>query len=173
MLNPLSYLLLFAFVLVVGVCEARSFITPSPATHTLPYLLKSFNILPDQGGARSCSYSVTMKTSCSSSSDTRDKVSLAFGDASGNEVYAPRLDEPSSGTFDRCSTDTFKIRGPCVYDICYLYLLRVGSDGWKPQTVRVYGGPDGRTLTFNFNTFLPDGVWYGFDHCNAKSSLHM
>ncbi|KAF2318047.1 hypothetical protein GH714_041378 [Hevea brasiliensis] len=89
--------------------------------------------------AKSCPYTVTIKTSCSSSSYTRDKISLAFGDSYGNEVYVKRLDDPSSGTFERCSTDTFQINGPCAYDICYLYLLRSGSDGWKPESVKIYG----------------------------------
>lgn len=39
-----------------------------------------------QVAAKSCSYTVIIKTSCSSKSYTRDKISLAFGDAYGNEV---------------------------------------------------------------------------------------
>ncbi|KAJ4837667.1 hypothetical protein Tsubulata_013879 [Turnera subulata] len=124
---------------------------------------------PKQLAARSCPYTVVIKTSCSSPSYTRDKISLAFGDSYGNEVYAKRIDDPSSGTFGRCSTDTFKINGPCVYNICYQYLLRVGSDGWKPQSVKIYG-PYTKTVNFDYNTFLPNGVWYGFNLC-PKASL--
>ncbi|CDP10407.1 unnamed protein product [Coffea canephora] len=172
MAKPLpDLLLLFASFLavVITISEARSL--PPPTSTLLPHLLKSFEIKPNQSAAsaRSCSYTVTIKTSCSSSSYTRDRVSLAFGDAYGNEVYAARLDDPSSRTFERCSTDTFRIRGPCTYDICYLYLLRVGSDGWEPESVKVYV-PDGRAITFNYNTFLPDGVWFGFNHCNGGSA---
>ncbi|KAF3637058.1 putative potassium channel AKT2/3-like [Capsicum annuum] len=114
--------------------------------------------------ARSCSYTLTIKTSCSSSRYTRDRISIAFGDAYGFEVYAPSLDDPSARTFERCSTDTFRIRGPCMYEICYLNLRRVGSDGWKPESVKVYG-PDRPVITFKFNRFLPNGVWFGFNHC--------
>ncbi|KAF2317990.1 hypothetical protein GH714_041315 [Hevea brasiliensis] len=116
--------------------------------------------------AKSCPYTVTIKTSCSSSSYTRDKISLAFGDSYGNEVYVKRLDDPSSGTFERCSTDTFQINGPCAYDICYLYLLRSGSDGWKPESVKIYGRYT-KTVNFYYNTFLPNGVWYGFNLCSG------
>lgn len=156
MVNKFSFLLLFALFIF---SEARSITTKQP------HLLTSFEIKPNQT-AKSCSYTLTIKTSCSSTSYTRDKISLAFGDAYGNEVYAPRLDDPYSRTFEKCSTDTFDIRGPCTYEICYIYLLRVGSDGWKPETVKIYG-PNGRAVTFNYNSFLPNGVWFGFNHCNS------
>ncbi|KAL3839829.1 hypothetical protein ACJIZ3_024420 [Penstemon smallii] len=117
----------------------------------------------------SCSYTVITKTSCSSSSQTRDKISLAFGDTYGHEVYAPRLDDPRSKTFEKCSTDTFQIQGPCMYDICYVYLLRLGSDGWKPESVKLYGA-DGKATTYYFNKFLPNGVWFGYNNCNKSFS---
>ncbi|KAK2984106.1 hypothetical protein RJ640_018131 [Escallonia rubra] len=161
MVNALSFLLLL-FAASIFFPEASS-ITPSQ-----PHLLKSFKIKPNQTNARSCTYTVTIKTSCSSTSYTRDQVSLAFGDAYGYEVYAARLDDPHSRTFERCSTDTFQIRGPCTYQICYLYLLRVGSDGWKPDNVKIYG-PNAKGVTFYYNFFLPNGVWFGFNHCNRKS----
>ncbi|KAF9679795.1 hypothetical protein SADUNF_Sadunf06G0052300 [Salix dunnii] len=119
--------------------------------------------------AKSCPYTLAIKTSCSSTTYTRDKISLAFGDSYGNEVYIKRLDDPSSGTFERCSTDTFQINGPCVYDICYLYMLRTGYDGWKPESVKIYA-PYTRTVKFNYNKFLPNGVWYGFNVC-VRASL--
>ncbi|XP_058004833.1 embryo-specific protein ATS3A-like [Hevea brasiliensis] len=37
---------------------------------------------------------VKKTTSCSSTRYTRDHISLAFGDAYGNQVYAPRIDNP-------------------------------------------------------------------------------
>lgn len=37
-------------------------------------------------GKRSCPYTVIIKTSCSSTTFTRDQISLAYGDAFGNEV---------------------------------------------------------------------------------------
>ncbi|CAN4108111.1 unnamed protein product [Withania somnifera] len=119
--------------------------------------------------ARTCSYTLSIKTSCSSPKYTRDRVSIAFGDAYGFEVYAPRIDNPASRIFERCSTDTFQIRGPCTYEICYLYLKRVGSDGWKPESVKVYG-PDRPVITFKYDKFLPNGVWFGFNHCRKIMS---
>ncbi|XAR53267.1 hypothetical protein NMG60_11021747 [Bertholletia excelsa] len=147
------------FLLFLASAQARS------VASTQPHQLKYFEIRTNPKAKR-CSYTLTIKTSCSSTSYTRDKVSLAFGDAYGNEVYAPRLDDPSSRTFERCSTDTFQIKGPCTYEICYLYLLRTGSDGWKPESVKIYG-PNTRAITFYYNTFLPNGVWYGFNHCGG------
>ncbi|KAF3947226.1 hypothetical protein CMV_026609, partial [Castanea mollissima] len=43
-------------------------------------------------------------------------------------IYAPRIDDPSTRAFERCSSDTFQINGPCAYQICYLYLYRTGPD---------------------------------------------
>ncbi|KAA8540482.1 hypothetical protein F0562_024599 [Nyssa sinensis] len=91
---------------------------------------------PPNENVRSCSYTVSIRTSCSSPRLTRDQISLSFGDAYGNQVYAPRIDDPSSRTFERCSVDTFQIYGPCTYQICYFYLYRSGYDGWKPESVQ-------------------------------------
>ncbi|KAG6753437.1 hypothetical protein POTOM_043505 [Populus tomentosa] len=117
----------------------------------------------------SCYYTVVIKTSCSSPRYTRDHISIAFVDAYGNQVwsstdfflvwneevnvgyvyaraeesekkiYAQRLDDPSTRTFERCSSDSFQISGPCAYQICSVYLYRSGPDGWKPATVRISG----------------------------------
>ncbi|GLJ31733.1 hypothetical protein SUGI_0638140 [Cryptomeria japonica] len=114
----------------------------------------------------SCSYTVQVKTSCSAFAGTDDKISIAFGDAFGNQVYIARLDDPTTDTFERCSTDSFTILGPCVYKVCYLYLMRVGSDLWKPEWVRVYYGL-GQSVSFTYDMFIPENVWYGFDLCNT------
>ncbi|OAY72335.1 hypothetical protein ACMD2_15879 [Ananas comosus] len=143
------------------------------ADHPPPHELRSFTIrenLQKEGeetgrGRGSCSYTVKIRTSCSSPRITRDAISLAFGDLYRNEVYVPRLDDPSSGTFERCSTDTFKIKGPCGYGVCYLYLRRNGWDGWIPEWVQVYDPYYSRTVTFYYSTSLPNGVWYGFNQC--------
>ncbi|XP_020592650.1 embryo-specific protein ATS3A-like [Phalaenopsis equestris] len=119
----------------------------------------------DSGRARGCSYRVTIKTSCRSPRLTRDAVALSFGDAYNNQVYAPRLDDPGSRTFERCSTDTYDIAGPCGYGICYLYLWRDGPDGWIPEWVEVYDPYYGRYLTFYYGSPIPSGVWYGFNNC--------
>ncbi|XP_068635857.1 embryo-specific protein ATS3A-like [Aristolochia californica] len=118
-----------------------------------------------------CSYTVIIRTSCSSPIYTRDAISIAFGDAYGNQVYAPKLEDPWSRTFERCSTDTFVISGPCCYQICYVYLMRRGWDGWRPETVKIYS-PTGRPVTFYYNLFLPSGVWYAVNLCGRIFSTN-
>lgn len=82
------------------------------------------------------------------------------------QVYVPRLDGPRSGTFERCSTDTFEIYGPCTYQTCYLYLYRTGYDGWMPEKVTVYSYYY-QPVTFYYNTYIPNDIWYGFDYCRG------
>ncbi|KAK4796064.1 hypothetical protein SAY86_028390 [Trapa natans] len=130
-----------------------------------PHVNRSFKPNSTQNTG-SCSYAVTIKTSCSSVSYTRDQISLAFGDAYGNQVYAPRIDDPSTRTFERCSTDSFQILGPCTYQVCYVYLYRTGYDGWKPESVSIYGYYT-KAITFYYNTFVPYGVWFGFNQCGS------
>nr|GLL20451.1 uncharacterized protein LOC109186510 [Ipomoea trifida] len=150
------------------------FFTTSTASRDiseLPHFNRSFTVKANpQIGAAKCSYKVDIRTSCSSVKYTRDQISLSFGDAYGNEVYAARIDDPDSDTFERCSKDTFKITGPCMDDVCYLYLYRAGSDGWKPQTVTVYISAR-NYVTFTYNRFVPKGVWYGFNHCDNAASI--
>ncbi|KAF7813289.1 embryo-specific protein ATS3B-like [Senna tora] len=74
------------------------------------------------------------------------------------QIYAPRLDDPSSSTFERCSSDTFQIDGPCAYQICYVYLYRSGPDGWMPESVKIYGH-DTKAVTFYYDTFIPKDTW--------------
>lgn len=83
-----------------------------------------------------------------------------------HQVNVPRLDDPSAGTFERCSSDTFQIYGPCTYDVCYAYLLRRGYDGWKVGSVQIYGTYT-RTVSFTYNDFLPNNVWWGFNYCSG------
>ncbi|TVU17266.1 hypothetical protein EJB05_33285 [Eragrostis curvula] len=120
------------------------------------------------GTRRACTYTVKVKTSCSSPRRTADAVSLAFGDAYRNEAHAPRLPNGANGggALGRCATDTFRVGGPCGYGVCYLYLRRAGRDGWAPEWVQVVQpGPEPATATFYFGDPLPDGVWYGHDRC--------
>ncbi|XP_073259631.1 embryo-specific protein ATS3B-like [Populus alba] len=107
-------------------------------SHLQPQPLESFNLSLIQN-VGSCYYTVVITTSCSSPRYTRDHISIAFGDAYGNQIYAQRLDDPSRRTFERCSSDSFQISGPCGYQICSVYLYRSGPDGWKPATVRISG----------------------------------
>lgn len=88
------------------------------------------------------------------------------------QIYAPGLDDPSTRAFERCSSDTFEIYGPCAYQICYAYFYRSGPDGWKPESVKIYGY-NSKAVTFTFNVFVPSDVWYGVNLCNnASSSYH-
>ncbi|KAI4351867.1 hypothetical protein L6164_006172 [Bauhinia variegata] len=163
MVKGLLALLLFAFGLTLS--ESKSSILQ-------PHAADSFNVSYIQlKNAGTCSYTLVVSTSCSSPRYTRDQISIAFGDAYGNQIYAPRLDDPSSKTFERCSSDTFQINGPCAYQICYVYAYRTGLDGWRPETVKIYGH-NTRAVTFYYNTFIPADTWYGFNLCNASSSSH-
>ncbi|KAF4371409.1 hypothetical protein F8388_001937 [Cannabis sativa] len=62
-----------------------------------------------------CIPSSIITTSCSSAKYTRDEISIAFGDAYSNQIYAARLDDPAT---------KYVITGP---------------DGWKPESVKIYG----------------------------------
>ncbi|CAL1405119.1 unnamed protein product [Linum trigynum] len=162
--TPLSSLLLFSvFVFFVSVCAAAE----STAT-VQPHAIDSFNLSLIQN-VGSCSYTVDITTSCSSPVYTRDQISISFGDAYGNQIYAPRIDDPASKAFERCSSDTFQISGPCAYQICYVYLYRSGPDGWKPGSVKIYGY-NSKAATFNYNTYIPGDLWYGFNFCGNAAA---
>uniref|UniRef100_A0A7N0VCW9 Uncharacterized protein n=1 Tax=Kalanchoe fedtschenkoi TaxID=63787 RepID=A0A7N0VCW9_KALFE len=153
----------FFLAIPLGIVMANS-VVPQPqsnASFTLNYI----------ENVGSCSFTVVITTSCSSTSYTRDQISLAFGDAYGNQVYAPRLDDPSTGTFERCSSDTFQVKGPCTYQICYAYFYRSGYDGWKPESVTI-SGYNTRAVTFFIRTFIPADTWYGVNLCSSASSGH-
>ncbi|KAJ4840547.1 hypothetical protein Tsubulata_047320 [Turnera subulata] len=156
----------FSFFLVLALLATFSQARP---ILSLPQPIKSLPINTTTENANACPYTITVRTSCSSTRYTRDRISLAFGDAYGYQVYVPRLDDPHSRTFESCSTDKFQINGPCTYQICYLYLYRSGYDGWKPESVTVsgyYTSP----ITFYYNTFIPNGIWYGFNYCTRGSA---
>ncbi|KAG6576771.1 Embryo-specific protein ATS3B, partial [Cucurbita argyrosperma subsp. sororia] len=136
------------------------------ATELLPESAESFNLTYIQQ-LGSCSYSVVISTSCSSPTYTRDQISVSFGDAYGNQIYVPRIDDPSRRIFERCSSDTFSVSGPCAYQICYVYLYRTGPDAWIPTTVKI-SGPNSRPVTFNYNTAIPNDRRQAVD----ASALH-
>lgn len=156
-----SLLLLASFFLVLSGAQSSVLLQQ-------PHALPSFNLSYIQK-LGSCSYNVVITTSCSSPSYTRDQISIAFGDAYGNQIYAPRLDDPSTRTFEGCSSDTFEITGPCAYQICYAYFYRSGPDGWKPDSVQIYGY-NSKAVTFYYRTFIPGETWYGFNLCNSAAS---
>nr|DAD33412.1 TPA_asm: hypothetical protein HUJ06_012264 [Nelumbo nucifera] len=63
------------------------FLTSSQAKPIIqqPQPYKSFGLkIQNTQSLRSCSYTVTIRTSCSSTSYTRDNIGLAFGDSYGN-----------------------------------------------------------------------------------------
>ncbi|XP_021836816.1 embryo-specific protein ATS3A isoform X2 [Spinacia oleracea] len=158
------FLALFSIILI----HASSSSIPSTDTESeLPLL--SLRIKPNLTSASSCTFRVEIKTSCNSVSYTRDQISLSFGDAYGNQVYVPRIDNPSARAFEACSTDTYDVTGPCTYDVCYVYLYRRGYDGWKVQSVRI-SSPYIRTVTFKYNSWIQSDVWFGYNYCNGSSS---
>ncbi|KAL3528863.1 hypothetical protein ACH5RR_008185 [Cinchona calisaya] len=166
MMRAVYFMIFFAVIATCSEGSGRSIIIPRPSQP-----LSSFKINATQPNQRgSCSFTVSIRTSCSSVRYTRDRVSLAFGDAYGNQVYAPRLDDPRSRTFEGCSTDTFQISGPCTYQICYLYLYRSGRDGWRPYDVTVYGY-NTSPVTFYYDVFLPRDIWYGFNYCYRYAAV--
>ncbi|AED97580.1 unnamed protein product [Arabidopsis thaliana] len=157
-------LISFVFIISTSVYESKV-LDP-------PHVAESFNVSLIQKLGNTCAYTVIISTSCSSTRYTRDQISVAFGDGYGNQIYAPRLDDPSTKTFEQCSSDTFQINGPCTYQICYVYLYRSGPDGWIPNTVKIYSHGS-KAVTFPYNTYVPESVWYGFNYCNSASDSNV
>ncbi|CAH2073739.1 unnamed protein product [Thlaspi arvense] len=157
----MAFLQLLCFVFPILFSASGSIIVSTP------HAAESFNASLIQNFG-SCSYTVIITTSCSSPRYTRDQISLAFGDGHGHQIYAPRLDDPGTRAFEQCSSDRYEISGPCAYQICYIYLYRSGPDGWVPGTVRIFSHSS-KAVTFSFNTFVPESIWYGFNHCNSIS----
>ncbi|KAG6606794.1 Embryo-specific protein ATS3B, partial [Cucurbita argyrosperma subsp. sororia] len=155
---------LYFLLVLFGFSESSRSILPHPQSKPQP--LQSFKINNTQN-ARSCSYTVTIKTSCGSPVYTRDQISIAFGDAYGNQVYIPRIDDPSSRAFERCSTDKYELNGPCTYPICYVYLYRRGYDGWVVDKVTIYSYSLRRSVTYNYRAMIPNDVWFGFNLCSG------
>ncbi|KAL0643051.1 hypothetical protein Bca4012_041341 [Brassica carinata] len=153
MVSTRLFTLLLCFVSSVSLSVSESKVLE-------PHAAESFQRQPHPG--TSCCYRVIISTSCSSPRYTRDQISIAFGDAYGNQIYAPRLDDPSIKTFEQCSSDTFEINGPCTYQLCYVYLYRSGPDGWIPESVKIHSHGSKSAVTFPYNTLVPESVWcYG------------
>ncbi|RDX89757.1 Embryo-specific protein ATS3B, partial [Mucuna pruriens] len=154
-------LLLFCFVSALTLSESKS-------ASVQPHAVESFSVGYIQMKTEAnCSYLVVISTSCSSPKFTTDRIGITFGDAYGNQVYAPRLDDPIARTFEQCSSDTFQIDGACASPICYAYLYRSGAEnGWEPESVKIYGY-NSDPITFTFNTSIPNGTWYGYNLCET------
>ncbi|PNX83531.1 embryo-specific protein [Trifolium pratense] len=130
---------------------------------TLNHTLQQINETTLSGN--NCFYNIDVKTSCSSPERTTDGIGISVGDADGNEIHA-KLDGPYSGMFERCTTTPFTLLGPCIGKICKMYLARVGSDGWMPETVTAFNTNDNSPITFKFNYFIPQAQNSGFDYCH-------
>ncbi|CAH2043887.1 unnamed protein product [Thlaspi arvense] len=115
----------------------------------------------------SCPYTVIVTTSCLSPDWSRDQITVALGDANGNKVVAPRLDEPltGGGGFEKCSSDTFQVKGQCLDTICSVYIYRSGPDGWIPESIEIYK-EGSKSAKFDFNRNVPENIWYGHNLCN-------
>ncbi|XP_058774127.1 embryo-specific protein ATS3B-like isoform X2 [Vicia villosa] len=102
---------------------------------------------------RNCFYMIQVKTSCNSPALTRDTIVMLNDDS------------PDIQTFEQCKTLTFELLGNCIGKICKLYVARVGSDGWIPESITAYQR-NYPPITFNYNYFIPDDEQrYGFDYC--------
>ncbi|KAI5569879.1 hypothetical protein BDE02_12G106900 [Populus trichocarpa] len=155
-----SLLLCFAFIFVV-LSKADH-----PSNRVQPHALdQSFSpglILQTVGN---CAYTVIISTSCLSPKYTTDQISVVFGDAFGNQVLDPKLINPFTASFEQCSTNTFQVTGSCSLQICYIYFYRNGTNGWIPQSVKIYGSFSSPALFFFNSTDVPEGQWYGTDKC--------
>jgi len=58
----------------------------------------------------------------------------------------------------------FEVHGDCIGKICNMFFVKVGKDGWMPESATVYYG-DYPPVTFNFNYFIPWGVPSGINNC--------
>ncbi|KAK7325222.1 hypothetical protein VNO77_29381 [Canavalia gladiata] len=160
-MNSLTLILILAFCIIATFSQA----TPKA---TGPQPNESFKLNQTQqhnDGRPTCSYTVTIKTSCNSFIYSKEIISLLFGDAYGNKVYVPIHHSPILGTYEPCSTHTYQIYESCVFQICRLYLYKVGDNGWIPETVSVLNYSYD-PVTFYFGIYIPkDG--YGFDRCHG------
>ncbi|KAJ6882932.1 hypothetical protein NC651_029261 [Populus alba x Populus x berolinensis] len=103
-----------------------------------------------------CAYTLIISTSCLSPKYTTDQISVIFGDAFGNQVFDPKLVNPFTASF---------VTGSCSLQICYIYFYRNGTDGWIPESVKIYGSFSSPALFFFNSTNVPEGQWYGIDKC--------
>ncbi|KAK2425397.1 embryo-specific protein ATS3B [Trifolium repens] len=109
-----------------------------------------------------------VKTSCNSPEHMTDTIGISVGDADDNEIHAI-LDGPYIGMFQQCTKIPFTLWGPCIGKICKLYVARVGSDGWMPETVTAHNHDDNSPVTFKFNYFIPQAQNSGFDYCHNNN----
>ncbi|XP_058765838.1 embryo-specific protein ATS3B-like [Vicia villosa] len=162
----MKYLTLVIFSTIIVFSHAM----PTIVTRLQPQMNQSFvfNHTQEQINrtkqVRTCSYMISIKTSCNSPANSKDTVGILFGDAVGNEITMLNVDSPDIHTFERCKTLNFEVLGNCIGKICKLYVARAGSNGWIPETITAYHY-DYPPIRFNYNYFIPDDQRYGFDYC--------
>ncbi|XP_023636947.1 embryo-specific protein ATS3 [Capsella rubella] len=133
------------------------------------FVTHAFDLSIIQMQQGTCPYTVVVMTSCLSPETTRDQISIVFGDADGNKVYAPRLggSVKGSGGLGKCSTNTFQVRGQCLNNpICSLFINRNGPDGWVPESIEIYA-QGSKSVKFDFSKSVPKNTWYGHNNCNT------
>ncbi|XP_045805185.1 embryo-specific protein ATS3B-like [Trifolium pratense] len=171
--------------LTFSIITAFSQATPTLVTHPQPQMnlssmlnhtqqhINETKLIDGRGGfhhdrgrfTNRCDYLITIKTSCDSPTNTKDEISVLFGDAYGAEVYVPKLVGPyGCEPFKKCSTFSFEVMGQCISNICQLYLYRKGTNGWVPETVVVYDY-NYPPVIFNYNYYLSDGPGTGYNYC--------
>ncbi|XP_022984443.1 embryo-specific protein ATS3B-like [Cucurbita maxima] len=153
---PLLLLLLLSSLAVV--CSAveppQITVKPDIAPQSLP-----INYIQEVG---SCSYEVTVATSCSSPSFITDEIGVLFGDSHGNQIVEKKLSNGDK-VFDSCNTDRFVLNDrPCSVQISYMYIYKDGADDWLPNSVEISGSGI-KPLLFILKSSIPRNNWFGFD----------
>ncbi|WJX70005.1 hypothetical protein P8452_54162 [Trifolium repens] len=166
-MKALLTLIILTFSINVFSHETRVLVTrPKPQINlssTLNHTQQQINETTLVG--YTCFYNIDIKTSCSSPAHTTDKIAIIIGDADNIENYA-EMDSPYTGGFKQCTMIPLTLVGPCIGKICKLYVTRIGSDGWMPETITVYNHDDNSPVTFNFNYFIPPAQNSGFNYCH-------
>ncbi|CAL5192069.1 unnamed protein product [Lathyrus oleraceus] len=136
---------------------------------------------------KTCTYVITIQTTCTWGGETSNHVSLRFGDTNSSEILVRHLnskhlrqvdplepdvlDDIPRKPFQACMVDQFVVTAPCVESpICYLYLKLVGNDDWRPgfAQVDVLEGSHLSSNNFYFRRYLPRLVWHGSDACDSE-----
>ncbi|KGN57303.1 embryo-specific protein ATS3B [Cucumis sativus] len=152
----LMLLLLLSFLAVV--CSA---VVPTPITldPDVPPSSLPIDYIQEVG---SCSYEVTVETSCASPSSITSEIGVLFGDTYGNQIIEKKLGTGDK-VFGSCKTDSFVLKDrPCIIQISYMYIYKDGADDWLPNSVEISGSGI-NPLLFIFKSSIPTNTWFGFD----------
>ncbi|KAL0548589.1 hypothetical protein IC582_013044 [Cucumis melo] len=150
LLLPLSFLA----VVCSAVLPAPITLDPEVAPSSLP-----IHYIQEVG---SCSYYVTVATSCASPSSIASEIGVLFGDTYGNQIIEKKLSNGDK-VFGSCKTDSFVLKDrPCIVQISYMYIYKDGDDDWLPNSVEISGSGI-NPLLFIFKSSIPTNTWFGFD----------